>query len=565
MHTTPVLSPSSGPSDEDQQYARFLETIRERFAVATANTPHLFTVAHPFGSPTLYDAFLAGLPAERRQHYDCRACRRFVDTYGGLVVIDKEGVPRPALWAASDTPPFFKRAVMNLMRATIGKTDGIFYADEPTWGLPMNHQQLTAIEHGRTAVVTWHHMHVVPRAGVVQPDRRPTNVTAFQAMAEKKQDFETLSRALGDFNIETLKQAKALLESDALYRSEKVLGVATWLVELAEARAVAKARIFADNLTWLAVASAPAGFCHVRSTMIGTLLEDLAAGKPFEDVKRAFAAKMHPMQYQRPTAAPSAGNIAQAEKLVAQLRTSGSLVRRYARLDDVLPYALWKPAPPKTDLAAGAKLASGVFGHLLPKKDRGPVDSIAPPQVMTWVKFRTTVLPTAEAIEMFTPDFRAPFFSMVTALDPTSPPVLQWDLAECRNPVSWYFHLSGSIAEEFGLRRREYVPVEAVTLQPNQWSGDGFAHQGDGAFFILRGCQDKQPANGGLFVECLKSEYHGVRATLEAHLRTSTIAGAPLMSACGIALQKSGKVRDPYTLRVTAGGVRSVYKIDRWD
>lgn len=558
MQTTTITASSvaSGPPDEDQQYTRFLASIRERFAVATADAPHLFTTVWPHDATPLYDVFLSGLPADRRQHYNCNACRRFVNTYGGLIVIDKGGVPRPALWDPSVTPPFFKHAVAllmreTLMRETIGKTNTVFYDSETTWGTPKNRETLPTSE-----VVTWHHMHVLPGALAF---RHPL-LSAGQAMAEKLQDFAMLSRALNDFSHGVLVTAKALLEGDALYRSEKVLGVAKWLVDLSSARAATKSRVFADNLTWLAVATAPAGFCHVRSTMIGTLLEDLAANKPFEDVKRAFAAKMHPAIYQRPQAPPSAGNIAQAEKIVSQLKSDGALARRYATLADVLPHALWKPPTKSARPNPG-----GVFGHLLPKKDRGPVDNPAPAQVMTWVKFRATVLPAAEEIELHTPDLRAPYFALVTAVDPGSTPILQWDLEGDRNPVSWYFHLNGAYAFDFSLPRRQYVQVDAVCLQPNQWSGTGFAHHGEGAYFILRGCRDVHPQNGGFFVENLRSEYHSIRSTLEAHVRATSIAGHGDSTACGIAIQKSGTTKEPLSLRVTAGGVRSTYKIDRWD
>lgn len=565
MHTTISTSTVSGPPDEDQQYARFLGTIRERFEAATKGGRPLF-LASPgasdsplFGS--LYDTFLSGLPAPRRQHYDCNACRRFVEKYGRLAFVQEgsnHGTLDSALWDPSTAPPFFRNAVIRLCNAVYGaKVAGVFYDGEKTWGTPKNRQTLNMEEHGRTDVLTWHHMHVLPGERAF----KRALLSTFQASAEKTQDFEMLSRALHDFDHGVLLTAKALLADDALYRSEKVLGVATWLVDLSNTLIATKSRTVAHNLTWLAVATAPAGFCHVRSTMIGTLLEDLAANKPFEDVKRAFAAKMHPAAYQRPQVAPSAGNIAQAEKIVSQLKSEGALARRYATLADVLPHALWKPptksAPPNP---------GGVFGHLLPKRDRGPVDNPAPPAVMTWAKFRSTILQAAEAIECFTPDLRGPFFAMVTAVDPGSTPMLQWDLEDDRNPMSWYFHLNGAYAMDFGLPRRQYVNVDAVCLQPNQWTGTGFPHHGEGAYFILRGCRDGHAQNAGFFVENLRSEYHAIKKTLEAHVRSTPLAGYETATACGIAIQKGNKsTPEPLQLRVTAGGVRSVYKLDRWD
>ena len=77
--------------------------------------------------------------------------------------------------------------------------------------------------------------------------------------------------------------------------------------------------------------------------MIGTLLEDLATGMDFATVSARFAAKMHPLKYLRPQAAPRAGNIADAEKIVAKLGIARSLERRFARIDEI--ETLWTDAP----------------------------------------------------------------------------------------------------------------------------------------------------------------------------------------------------------------------------
>jgi hypothetical protein len=62
--------------------------------------------------------------------------------------------------------------------------------------------------------------------------------------------------------------------------------------------------------------------------MIGTLLEDIEEGLDFGDVSRKFASKMHPLQYQRPQAAPSVGNIEESEKIVAKLSTGEPMGER---------------------------------------------------------------------------------------------------------------------------------------------------------------------------------------------------------------------------------------------
>jgi hypothetical protein len=157
-------------------------------------------------------------------------------------------------------------------------------------------------------------------------------------MAEKLEDYKMLCHGLADYSRETVEQAVRVLKADAVYRSEKALGIAEWFLKLHEAiKDNPKAK---RNLTWLAAATAPPGFCHVRSTMISTLLDDINSGLAFDDIARRWKDKMHPLQYQRPTAAPKEGAIKQAEEMVAKLGLERSLLRRYATLDDVLAQAV---------------------------------------------------------------------------------------------------------------------------------------------------------------------------------------------------------------------------------
>jgi hypothetical protein len=203
---------------------------------------------------------------------------------------------------------------------TIAKANvtGVFRSSAVTLGTPMTGE--------------WTHLAVELPASL-----RWTNLitNASQAKAAKAEEHAMLLRGLEEFPLAAVRKASAWLTAGSLYRSEKCEGVATWLLDLHERRAAAKNERLRDHLTWLAVGEAPPGFCHVRSGMIGTLLEDIVAELPFTILKERFDNKMHPLRYLRPQAAPSAENIAQAEKIVATLRTAGALERRFARLVDV--------------------------------------------------------------------------------------------------------------------------------------------------------------------------------------------------------------------------------------
>lgn len=486
----------------------------------------------------LFGAYLLGLPRARRQHYNCSACGKFIDSYGGLVAIGQDGVTHPVIWPLPEDVPEFFRDGNNAIRDLVSDASvtGVFLSPLRVLGTPITG--------------AWRHLHTFNVVPFVATRLR----TAGQAMAERLEEYGMLQRALAEFSIETVEQAERILKSETLYRSEKCLGVATWLLELHRALAGVKNRCRKDNLVWRAIASAPIGFAHVRSTMIGTLLDDIAAGLSFDAVSKRFADKMHPLQYQRPTAPPSSGNIARAEAIVADLQAAGALRRRFARLSDIK--ALWTPAPP--DQPKG-----GVFGHLIEKKPKGGIE--LPAVTMTWEKFQRTVLPDASEISLLTPGW-AGFAALITAADPSAPPILQWDSLGERNPTSWYFYNGGSDAKTWGLEPGRYVHVTAICLKPSMWGSRPLTHHGEGVFLILDGARDSRGAGLALFPETLKSEFHEIRRTIESFSNNGALEGRAEAEACGFGLMK-GESRDwAAFLRVTdrTGGVAN-YKLDRWD
>lgn len=405
--------PAVSDVESDVQYQSFSAQIRERFA-QFAGKP-LFTT----DVAGLFDLFLANLPSEHRQHYTCNACKQFVTRFGGLVSISEKGVATPVMWP-DVAPKLFDNSV-EAIRDAIKKASvtGVFLSGQSTWGTPVTGE--------------WHHMSVVGA-----PAYRHSLKTPFQAMAEKAEDFGILKRSMEEFNQSTVEQAVTLLKSEVLYRSERCLGVAEWLLKLHQAIATTRNTRLHDNLIWLAVATAPAGFCHVRSSMIGTLLDDIASGMDFDAVSRRFAEKMSPANYQRSQVAPTVGAVQQAEKLIEKLGLQNSLQRRYMSVSEI-PAFVWRRREVAAKIAPG-----GVFAGVATKQSTSTPSMQLPTVTMTWDKFQRTVLPTATKIEVKVEN-PARFAALVTAADPTVPNILQW-----ANGASWYYH--GGVDAE--IRRR---------------------------------------------------------------------------------------------------------------
>lgn len=537
--TTTSTSPNPRPApraprprriEDPHDYSALLAGVTWSFAAAGS---HLFCT----DAEGLYETYLKNIPARFRQHHTCTACRKFIETYGGLVSINLDGTLTTAMWRRQTMPDFYRPAFQALHdRVQNANVTSVFLTGEKTWGLP---------ETG-----TWKHMAVRPPAHLVY---RGGALTAGQAMAAVRENVKTVSTALGEFTPAMLDQALRLLEGERLSNSEKFIGPARWLRQLHNRPKGPKG----TNLLWAAVAAAPEGYCHPRASVIGTLLEDIAAEKGFEDIRRSFNAKLHPLDYQRPQAAPKAGNIQAAEVLVEKLGIAASLERRFARLDEL--ETIWLPRTP----APPAPGARGVFGHLLSEPDLVPPLDL-PSLRVTWEKFCRTVLPNAEKIDVKL-GARAPLLAFTTAQNPDAPLIFKWD-----NPVAWYLYgsrvpgQSGSAPTAWGVTANKWLRVTAIAPLPTMWGDRPQPHLGEGVVLVIANCVDRTSNQGNaLLPEILRGDLHGVRATIEAYAASAVLGGRENASACGLDIRKGSQWTTE--VRVFAMSAWAEYAIDRWD
>lgn len=517
-----------------------------------SKTQPLFVAA--VDGPGLADAWLALIPERLRAQYKCNACRHFLIRYGGLVAIDATGQRASVLWRGKP-PAEFQDAFSEMARLVeSAPVDGVFVTDQRRLG--------TQISPPTPDGHVWTHFSIQP---VQLWTSKVKN--ADQRAAELRQDFLMISAALPLYPASVIERAVALLESGTLARPEKALPHAKWLRELQKTeRNQTAAPLRAAAQVWRAAALAPAGFAHIASSILGTLLDDIAAGLPPSKIAARFADKMDPLQYQRPTAAPSDGQLRMAEGIMAKLESAGALRRRWATISDL--QFLWAQLTlrePSTVQAAPAAAAPAlipapgarVFGHLKGK------DAL-PDGVMTWTKFEREVLPKATSIHADVPAV-GPFVALLTAADPAAPPIFQWDRPEARNPVSWYFRNPSPPASAWNLKPGA-AKVIGVCLAPPLWGARPLENQGKKVFFLLEGARDMHPSTLAIFPECLISEYHPVRKTIEEFSKRGRIEGDPSAAVAGIAFQDvAGSQPIPLRLHVEMGTTQRTITIDRWD
>ncbi|HLX18418.1 MAG TPA: hypothetical protein VKS24_24795 [Bradyrhizobium sp.] len=520
---TKIAAASIIAHDHEHDYSALLLKVRESF---DGHRGPLFKT----DADGLYEIYLDSLPQERQTH-TCHACARFFRSYGFLATTNDDGTLRSALWSSDDVADFYADAFAKL-RARVEKARIVapFFSKERIWGTPLTGE--------------WSHPAVIPPEGIVYRERA---ITAGQAMAAKRENFETVARALAVYKPAALDQLIRLFDAEALRGAEKFSGPIKWLRALYGHPKGRKG----ENLLWRAIATAPEGFCHPRTSVAAPLLEAIEAGLPFEAIKAKFDEMTHGLRYQRPQSAPTPGNIKAAEAIVEKLGIARSLERRFARLDEVP--AIWLSCAP-----VNAAQTHGVFGHIV-AKGREPIPVVDLPAItMTWEKFSRAVLPNAERIEVLAPA-RGNYRALLTAQHADAPLIFKWN-----NPISGYVYHNGSLASRWGLPSGGWVPVVAIVNDPSQQENDE-AHylSGDRLLLVLENACDSGTDQGNaLFPECLRGDLFPIRATIEAYSKRASIGPADCQLASGLDLSRSVP---NCTLRAFLNGAWNRYNIDRWD
>lgn len=530
-----------------QAFDQMVNALQEAFdAKVKLYGSTLFTV----GVNHLSTAYLKSFDdlAERAEH-DCHVCREFMRQHGNLVFITPKGNVIPAFWDATVVPEsYFDQVDVLQKMVAAGKATGVYYAER----VKLGHREAGNFPHFALTV---------PSAVVA------TGIDSAHAQTmQARENFLTLSRGLQEYTPEVLARAALLINarlSDECPQLKNLQFLMNLHADLKAAGSSVTRKSRAPNLRWIAVANAPTGFCNPRGTVIGTLLDELLEGSNETSAMNRFCEKIAADVYQRPVAAPTEGNVKTAEKLIDKLGLEPALHRRFALLDEVPK--LWTPPV----VAATPKKEGGVFAHLetkgeVKKKPKAKTKEVNG-GVLSWEKFKRTVLPDAQRIEFLLPSGRIALGGVLTAVNAEAPPLMSWDREDARNPASTYVHMKGAPADAFDLVAGTYVQVLAIVAMPWKWNPATAAFGHSGELLVLQGAEDEAADELGIFPQDLRSELHQVRATIEAYSKEGTIQDIEGQKAQGLMLSYGRPVHHLCQLMVTNALGRTYYNIDRWD
>lgn len=407
-------------NEDLHQYPLHEELLKLNFDKNVQSYKNLFQT----NASNLFETYLANIPQKDRQLYNCNCCKSFINKYGNLVVIDSDGTKKSAIWNLDVTPLFFRDAVKAVLNEVMrAKVVGVFLHDEEIIGTTGN-------------INEWTHLSLDYPSNLTVSTRVKT---VGQQMAEKKEEFRMLMNAVLEYsgnNYNAVDNAIQLINSESLYRGDRISSQAIWFRNVVQSFKLAKTTYEKQNVVWLAVATAPTGFTHVRSSVFGSLLQDIVDGYSTNSIISRFNDKMNPSNFMRSQSEPTENSIAQAEKLIMSLGLADSLERKYATMDEIPKEELLWEDNSSTLKKVVRDTSSGVFGHIKTQKNNTEhfIEVNLPISVMTWEKFKRTILPFAESIEAMVDD-ETRLMALVNAKNNDSSNILNWD-----NKFSWYYH-----------------------------------------------------------------------------------------------------------------------------
>ena len=478
--------------------------------------------------------FLAFLPEEERQHWNCHCCREFYVEYGGDVVVTRENgekVVRSAYFRPEQCPsPELAAAFAAVERKALeGKVGEI----RTTWLAPISGEtEDGGFRIGRVTYGGWNHIHAVFPKGHRLPDY---SVATIEQRVGGARGILSDYGAVGSFEVieARIKQAVALLDYDgrATDALKRCAATAQAILELVKAVKVRREPVEYAYLT-LPVADQNRLF-HLAGSTNGKFLQAIVITESDPQTALSnFIAQTDPELYKRAQREADDRAIAEFGKLVNE--RPGCLEYRLRSPSETPGFvALPKVAVESTKveeevkpLSATELLRQRTSRHNEAKSPNKPVERMSvnhhAPAGITIDSFIRTVLPNAERVEVSTTGAARFTFSFQVDPDGLSDATpLAWDskdsVSSLVNPARWSF---------VGIKD-SWVPVEGICLSP--WMDDETTKLDKIHWWVFEGQTEHAEADflrkvkPPLFADYYKGEFYPHRRSMETLLGSAVV------------------------------------------
>ena len=513
------------------EFEKFSKALN-KFFTTTAQRETLFKA--DINTDDLVDAYLDSLSEEERGHHDCNCCKKFLRDYGHLVTVDDDGTTYSAIWEAMDVSGIYLQPAQNMAELVYNRKVGEVFITKKD-------------DLGEKVTNGWEHF------SLKVPHQAQTNShkSAFQVKSALREDLAILNRAITKYTngspTDVVKLATSLVNNESLTRTEKIKDRLAWFQTACNIRNFGKDKKKSGNLLYKMVAEAPAGWAHVPTSILGSLLDDLHIMEVDKAITR-FNKVTDPQYYQRQQAAATQQQKEIAVKLLNDLGYTPALVRRFAHFQE-LQYA-WVGQRPSE-----VKEEQDFFGKIGDAKAPLKSKTVYGTSNITFSRLQRKVLPNAKSMEVQVGTGNMNFQAFCTAEDKSNRILWQWD-----NHFSTFVYHNGSPASRWGLQTG-WKEVVGIAMNPHTWGGSPLPNHAVNATFVIKGALPSGVGGMAIFPENLKSELHEVRKTIDEASKTQKLGGLERDAAVGLAMGETGSV----TIRVDDGVTITTYCVNAWD
>lgn len=372
----------------------------------------------------IWDAYLAAFPEgtnpifRTRTEHDGSYDRSFIRRLGNVVSVSEVDGSLKSFWTtAASTAPAPYDAVFYKLAEIVEASEiaNVFRIKEAQIGNNMNTETLAD-----GTSIDWYHFNA-------QIDRKHRSNDIDAELGKARENVEMVRRSYEELKPEAVKEVLQLIQEGNLYRGAEHRNAVEGFERAQKIYLRNDARKRAAVL-WL---NHNARHMAIRSTVIGTLIEDLSKGIDTEQAVRSFEAKVAPQNYKRPTALVTQGMVDKAVEKIEELGLENSLQRRMATIEDVsVNNVLWVNGEAQKAMQGGVAelLQSSVTKRASAKN--------ATEEEITMDDFISKVLPKANSVEVYMSNQQEKnLVTLTTALHADAPNLFKWS-----NPFAWSYN-----------------------------------------------------------------------------------------------------------------------------
>ncbi|KAK2771838.1 hypothetical protein FQN53_004877 [Emmonsiellopsis sp. PD_33] len=499
----------------------------------TRNTAPIFHCRRENPDIALNTIFENSFPPDLQQVFHCSTCAHFLNRFGDLCLVDEStGALIPLFWdtKVKSLPSLFHEPVKAMVDTFKDRSVGTEFRITKEKYLHLGTEKRGGFDH---------------MAFDFPKSKRLITPQVARNIPATNEQREMLERILKDYSAETVRKTASMLLEDRLPYADAHKAAIRWLRQVQKQDPTGLPSMAWDkqyNIKSHLAASAFIGCLHqLRSGALSILLNCVQDGWSFTKLEEHWRALCDPKSYLRPQAAPTEGNIAAAEKLFEELGLKkDDLRRRYITMDDIPePAFIYKSVQAKRTKQENLK-KSGIFKDVVSRAKRTTSindSDLGPPKSISFTNFVLTVLPTAKKVEIKLDPKEYLVFCI--AGYPGSKPLMQWHTPD--NLVSVFTFTKRVDPSRYNLHT-EWNEVTAIFPLPHLWDNiqatttfpllpseaPEFSvqnrKQGFRYLFAIDGIQDNTTKGLCLFPQNLKSEFHPVRATIEAYSNMEKIS-----------------------------------------